>query len=179
MKSATRPYADALYAVATDAGTLRETLEGLERLEVGLRAVPDAEVLLRQRAVRPEAAGAVLEALAVQSPDLVGRLLRLLFAKGRIALLPKVIDAYRARLDLDAGIVRGQMETARGAASGVEARVASAVGNQLGRKVVLRSVVRSDLVGGVRVVIADRVWDGSVTGRLSALRRKLSRVRAG
>jgi F0F1-type ATP synthase delta subunit len=44
---------------------------------------------------------------------------------------------------------------------------------------VLKNEVAADLVGGVRVIVDNRMIDNSVQGRLNGLNRKLREVRLG
>jgi F-type H+-transporting ATPase subunit delta len=57
--------------------------------------------------------------------------------------------------------------------------LATAMGRRLGKTVVLKNEVATDLVGGVRVLVDNRMIDNSVQGRLNGLNRKLREVRLG
>ena len=55
-------------------------------------------------------------------------------------------------------------------------RVATEFGRVLGRKLILKNRVVPELIGGARVIAGNRMLDGSVSGRLEALRRRLQEV---
>jgi F-type H+-transporting ATPase subunit delta len=57
--------------------------------------------------------------------------------------------------------------------------LATAIGRQLGKEVILKNEVDPSLVGGVRVFVDNRMIDNSVQGRLSGLERKLREARLG
>ena len=51
-------------------------------------------------------------------------------------------------------------------------RLQSALARQVGREVALQEIVEPDLIGGVRVELGDEVIEGTVSGRLDAVRRQ-------
>jgi len=55
-----------------------------------------------------------------------------------------------------------------------ESRLRAALGRQAGRDVTLHVIVNPAVLGGVRVSLGDEVIEGTVAGRLSDVRRKLS-----
>ena len=173
MTSAARPYAEALYAAAEREGTVEATVAGLEAVQQALRDEPRAALLLRHPEVAHQAAQQALREIAGRCPPLTGRFLQLLFDRRRIALLDEVIAGYRQRMDAQRGVVRGRLESARAVAPELAGRVVEALGRRTGKEVVLTTAEKPDLIGGLRVVMGDRILDVTVSGRLEALRRQL------
>jgi len=85
-------------------------------------------------------------------------------------------SAFRRRILDEAGEVEGFVETARPIAAPEVERIAAEFGRVLGQKLILKNRVVPELVGGVRVIAGNRMLDGSVSGRLEALRRRLHDV---
>ncbi len=66
------------------------------------------------------------------------------------------------------------VEVARPLTTEQEARLRSALSRQAGRDITLHVIVNPAVLGGVRVSLGDEVIEGTVAGRLSDVRRKLS-----
>jgi F-type H+-transporting ATPase subunit delta len=173
MRSAARPYADALYSVADREGSIDATLSALEAVQGAVGEVPLARLLLEQPDVAHEAAQRVLRDIVDACPPLAGRFVQLLFDRRRVAMLGEVIAAYRDRVDERRGVVRGRLESARAVPTDVAGEVRAALDRRTGKDVVLTESLRPELIGGLRVVLGDRILDVSVAGRLDALRRQL------
>ena len=58
------------------------------------------------------------------------------------------------------------------------AKIEDAVGKKLGHKVELKNNIDSRLIGGVRVVINDHVYDGSIKFKLETLKNNLKERRS-
>ncbi len=173
MKTAARPYAEALFALAQAEGRASEVLAEVQGLAAGLRQVSGARELLAHPGVNPAAAGALVGGLCEGASPLVSRFVRVLADKRRLALLEEIARELSSRLDEAEGRVRAVLQTARPVDQAASAAVAESLGRQLGRKVDIRSEVRPDLIGGARVLVGDRVLDGTVAGQLTRLRRRL------
>jgi F-type H+-transporting ATPase subunit delta len=75
------------------------------------------------------------------------------------------------------GGVRARVQSARPLEPEETGRLAAALGRRLQRDVEIAAEVRRDLIGGARVLVGDRVLDGSLEGQLAALRRRLVSAR--
>ena len=177
MKAAARPYAEALYEIARNAGAVADVLAELEAIERALDEVPRARVLLIHPGLAPDAAGKLLRRLVADRGPVVSRFVRLLADKGRLGLLSDVVRALRDRQDQAEGRVRARVQTARPMAADEVRAVEGALERRLGHRVEVALEVREDLMGGARVLVGDRVLDGSVAGHLATLRRRLLAAR--
>ncbi len=177
MKAAARPYAEALFEIASSEAAVAGVLSELEAIDRALTEVPRARVLLVHPGLAPEAAEQLLERVVADRAPMVSRFIRLLADKGRIGILPDVVRALRDRQDQAEGRVRARVQTARPMAAEDVRAVEGALERRLGHRVQVSCEVRDDVIGGARVVVGDRVLDGSVAGHLAALRRRLLAAR--
>ncbi|MBE3589757.1 MAG: ATP synthase F1 subunit delta [Firmicutes bacterium] len=171
MSRAARPYAEALFEAAAE----RRAVEDWDRRLQALAAALDEEAraFLASPVVPAAKKRAVLvRALGADAPAPVVRLLELLVERRRIAELPEVISRFHALAEARADQVEAVVETARELDEASRERLEAAVRRLAGDRAV-RLVVKPnpELVGGVRVRIADRVFDASVAGKLARLRR--------
>ncbi len=177
MKATARPYAEALFSIAHEHGTVGDILAELEAVEGALDEVPNVRVLLLHPSVRPDVAAQCLDGLIAGRTPVVRNFVRLLADKRRIGILPDVVRALRERQDEAEGRVRARVQTARALSAEDLQALTAALGRRLARHVEVTTDIRGDLIGGARVVVGDRVLDGSVAGHLAALRRRLLAAR--
>jgi len=103
----------------------------------------------------------------------VARLLALLVERRRVALLPRVADAYRRLLYDRRGIVEAEVASAAPLTDGERDALRGHLERLAGRRVELRERLDPSLLGGLVVRIGDRLYDASVRGRLERLRTQL------
>lgn len=116
---------------------------------------------------------AVLPKLGVH--DLVSRVLHLANDKGRMALVPKIAEAYRAMADVRTGRVRVAVQTAEPLTAQLETEVRMALEKLTGKTVVLTTEVEPELIAGMVARVGDKVYDSSLRTRLQMMRQSLLR----
>jgi F-type H+-transporting ATPase subunit delta len=172
--STARRYARALLDVAREQGTGDATNQTLRQAADLLAGNAALASVLAQPALAIERKRAVLrEVFAGSGETLVGRLVELLTERGRLELLPNVADAFTEAWNAARGVVTAQAVTAAPLTQGQQERLAAALSAAAGAAVELKAAVDPSLLGGVRVTMAGRIYDGTVRGRLQGLRRHL------
>ena len=102
-------------------------------------------------------------------------LVGLLVSRQGLVLLGQISDAYRGLLDEAMGRVKASITTAALLSSTQRQRLSQSLGLALGREVVIDTQEDEAVIGGMIVKVDDRIIDGSVSTRLSALKKSLSR----
>ena len=163
LDAVTLRYAEALWNLSLKAGRLERVRADVARLGT---AQPAAALERSERRKQQ------LAALSGADP-FVTNLVNLLFDRHREEVLRGLAAAFH-RLELQSrNAVEGQVESARPIAAELLAAIATRVGAVLGKQVVLLNRVRPELLGGTRVLVANRMIDYSVAGRLESLRRAM------
>jgi F-type H+-transporting ATPase subunit delta len=171
----TQRYADALWLLAQEKGVLAAVIADVKRLAQSLENPVVRDAITNPRRDRDDRRKTITGAAGALQP-LVQNLVGLLFDKGREAVLLELAGAFHA-LELDAaGQIEGVVESARPLGQTEMDLVATQLGPQFGKKLVLTNKIVPDLVGGARVIAGNRMIDYSVQGRLEALRRRLMDV---
>lgn len=172
MSELARRYATALYAVSPDESALRETAGAL---------MGDASLwgALISPAVQPEEKCRVLDRLPVL--DGCGPLLRfyrLLAQKGRMELLPHILDAFHDVALADRGCARCVLTCVRTPGEAELKRLRLAL-CRLHHKKDVQFDIRTDpsLLGGFTLAIEGVTYDKSVRGALKCLERQLEERR--
>ena len=172
MMELARRYARALYEVSPDEAGLRETAGAL----MGNAALWDA---LCAPTVQPEEKARVLSRLpALVGHGLLLRFYRLLARKGRMALLPEILESFHGAALADRGCARCVLTCAR-APGEEELNKLRAALCRLHHKRDIQFDVRVEpaLLGGFTLDIEGVTYDKSVRGALRRLGRQLEERR--
>lgn len=168
-------WAEALYALARKQGVLDFVKSDVARLATALAGTA-GDAVFQPRLDRAARRSLVL-ARAGNAHVLVTNFVELAFDRRREQVLRGIGAAFR-RLELaEHGIAEGIVQSARPLGAAELDLIARSVGAELGKQVVLENVIVPELVGGARVIAANRMIDWSVQGRLEALRRKMMEAR--
>lgn len=175
MSRVARRYAKALFELAREAGDVEAP--GRE-LEVLARAFEDpAMASLLEIATRD---GRVRRAMAPQvsaqlgSTPLLSKFLAVLAANNRLLELGAIEREYQRLEDRHLGRVRARIRSAKPLSDESRRRINEAFERQTGKRVIAETDVDPELLGGVVVEVAGRVFDGSLRTRLERLERSLA-----
>ncbi len=176
-QGAARRYARALLEVAQEKGGADGLRDALRQAVDLLAQHPDLAAALSHPALAAERKQAIArEVFRKQgADDTLLRLLDLLIARGRLELLPAVEEAYAAAWNEKRGVLVAEAVTADELTPAQQERLSGALGAATGRKVELKAEVDPAVLGGVRVVMGGRIYDGTVRARLTSLRRHLEK----
>jgi F-type H+-transporting ATPase subunit delta len=118
----------------------------------------------------------MLDRLVPEMPPVVRNFTHILVERDRLEQVPDIAEAFRERVNRERGILTAEVTTAIPLDEGMERSVAQKLGVYLDhdpRRLVIRSRVDPDIIGGVVARIGDTLIDDSVRGRLERLRRVL------
>lgn len=183
--AAARPYAEALVALAEEAGTaaeVREELAAIERMAAQSAAFRD---YLVDPAIDADERRASLERMfRGRFSELVVDTLQVMNRKGRIALAPAVAAAYRQLHDRIERRVEVRVTSAVPLSAEQRRHLAAAIERSTGLEPMLDERVDPAIVGGLVVALGDTKVDASIASRLKnlseALRQRASRqLRSG
>ena len=170
MKSVTvaRNYAEALFAAGDEFGPLLDAVAG------AVQADERIATALESPRVSKAAKSQILErALKGEAPPQFVRFLQAVVRRGRQGLLAEIAQQYQVLLDEKLNRVHAGVTLANEADARTQKQVVERLTKALGREV--RAYFRSDprILGGVVVRVGDRIFDGSVRRRLTALQRRM------
>lgn len=165
-----RPYAEALFKVG-----------GGEPVadQVGALAAVAADAQLRAFAGNPKVQSAqVYDVIAavVKTPLTapVQNFLRTVLDNGRLEALPEIAAQLRALVNAESGVSDAVVYSAFPIEGAQLAEVMVTLEKRFSRKLNASVVVQPELIGGIRVVVADEVLDTSVKARLEQMKVALA-----
>lgn len=170
MKSITvaRNYAEALFAAGDKFGAVLDAVAG------AIQADERIAITLDSPRVSKAAKSQILErALKGEAPPEFVRFLQAVVRRGRQGLLAEIAQEYQVLLDDKLDRVHAGVTLAGEADARTQKQVVERLTQALGREI--RAYFRADpkILGGVVVRVGDRIYDGSVRRRLTALQRRM------
>jgi F-type H+-transporting ATPase subunit delta len=103
----------------------------------------------------------------------LARLLAMLAERGRLELLPMLLEVYRERLLAHQNIVRASVTSAASLSGDTVKALERRLSTVTGKQVQLAADVDSSLIGGVVTRIGSTVYDGSVRTQLQKMKQQL------
>ena len=91
----------------------------------------------------------------------------------RLDLLPEIEAAFRAAWNAERGVVEAEAVTAVALADAQKDAIAKVLGGISGLGVDLKTRLDPKVLGGVLVKMAGKSYDGTVRGRLKAMKSRL------
>jgi F-type H+-transporting ATPase subunit delta len=168
-----RPYAEAAFKLADAANSLAGWSEMLGALALVaqdprvLRAVADPNLSDAQ------VAGLFIAILSGRLDGEAENLVRVLAENKRIELLPEIRAQFEALKNEREGVVQAEVHSAFELTEAQVADLVQRLERKTGRKVRAQVRVDKELIGGVKVVLGDKVIDGSARAQLGALETAL------
>lgn len=168
-----RPYAEAAFRLADEAGRLGEWSAMLAALAL---VAQDSRVLSAigdPGLSDAQAAGVFISVLGGKLDADAENFVRVLAENKRLELLPEIRRQYESLKNEREGIVEAEVSSAFELTGEQVADLVARLEKKTGRKV--RTSVRLDkeLIGGVKIVLGDKVIDGSARAQLAALQSAL------
>ncbi len=122
-------------------------------------------------AVRVSVVRALADRSGAQTP--VARLLVMLAERGRLELVPVLLDVYRERLLAHSNVLRGSVTSASPLSDGQVQALEQSLGRVTAKRVQLTHDVDPSLIGGVVARIGSTVYDGSLRTQLQKIRQRM------
>jgi F-type H+-transporting ATPase subunit delta len=168
-----RPYAEAVFRLADAQGKLTEWSAVLANL-----AAVASDARIRAAVGDPNLSAAKVAGLfiVILSGKLSGdaeNLVRVLAENGRLDVLAEIRAQYEALKNEREGVVEAEVHTAFDMDEAQLADLVARLEKKTGRKVKARVLLDKDLIAGVKVVLGDKVIDGSARAQLGALESAL------
>ena len=164
-----RPYAEAVFEVAKQGGSLAAWSELLQELG-RLAAHPDTRAVIGNPKIKPDQLYDLFTSL-VKTP-LAGyaqNMLRTLIANDRLSFLPQIQAQFEQLRGEHEGVADADVVSAFPMSDDELAQLTAALEKTFKRRIRPTVHIDQELIGGVRVTVGDEVLDASVRGRLAAM----------
>lgn len=171
-------YASALVDIVVGPKTGLDPAKALEQIrsfDAAVKSSPDLRTILASPSVSTARKRQVIRRIAdaLELDRIIRNFLLVLSDHRRAGALSEVIDALDVLLDERLGFVRAEVASAFELSQEQRDRLSTELGKLAGSQVRMRFTVEPDLIGGVTARLGSKVYDGSVRGQLTNLRRRL------
>ncbi|MBC7334693.1 MAG: ATP synthase F1 subunit delta [Clostridia bacterium] len=173
-----RRYAQAYFELMAEKGLLDRAEEDLKAVVDLAQEVPEFARLLNHRGIPAAEKKDLLRRLfAAQVSPLTLNFLLLLCDRRREALLPAIHRHFGALVLEARGVVEVEVRAAVSLSEEQIQALQASLSRVTGRAVHLRQRLEPGLLGGLVVKVGDRVFDGSIAGRLNRLKEHIKGMR--
>lgn len=169
-----RPYAQAVYELASESGNSSEWSEVLALLSQVV-ADEQMQVLLGSPKVSAEQLFDIVTSIGGQNLSKQGQnFIKVLISANRLQFAPHIAELFETLRAEAEGVVDVQVCAAYQLEQAQQDKIAEAIAARLGKKVKISATVDSSLIGGAIIRANDAVIDASIRGRLNELANNLA-----
>ncbi|MGO4538744.1 F0F1 ATP synthase subunit delta [Paenibacillus sp. 2TAB19] len=165
-------YAKALFEVAASQQIVAEVEAELKLIATAVEQDADVQKFLSLPNIDPsKKVAAVKAAFGDSISALVLNTIEILISRRRQDILVDVYAAYTKIAGEALGQAHATVYSAQSLSGEELANVAAQFGQLTGKKIIAQQIVDPSLLGGVQVRIGDRLYDGSLSGKLDRLQK--------
>lgn len=167
-------YAKALFELAQSNNAIADVEKQLKIVVEALSEDAEIRKFLALPNVEDSKKLAIVKgALSDKVSVIVLNTVELLIARGRQGALADIYEAYTKVAGEALGQAHATIYTAKSLTAEEMAKVAAQFGALAGKRIIAHQIIEPALLGGVQVRIGDRLYDGSLSGKLARLEKAL------
>lgn len=167
-------YAEALYDLAVEGNAVEAYLNDMKLVDTVLESDPSFVLFFSHVLVSDQDKCDLLDkAFGASVQHYVLNFLKLLVKKRRIRYIKEIARSFIRLCYKQLGIEEGRVYTPYKLTDDQLDEIASAIGKKENKKIILRQIIDQSLIGGVKVQVNARVYDGSIKNKVNMLRNKL------
>ncbi|AEI38702.1 F0F1 ATP synthase subunit delta [Paenibacillus mucilaginosus] len=176
---AAKRYAKALFEVAKDAGRIAEVEQELETVVAVFKENPDLSKLIKHPGIDAGVKiGLIKQIFGAGVSESVLNTLQLLIERRREEALEAFVRAYSKIAGESLGQANATVYSPVELSAEELSNIASTFAKMTGKQIRVSTVLDKSLLGGIQVRIGDRLYDGSLSGKLQRLERALNQSQA-
>lgn len=170
-----RPYAEALYRLASQKGALAEWSRKLEMASAVAGDAAMLDAISSPKFTRDDVVRLFLDVMGKDFDEEGQNLIRLLVENGRLALLPEITAQFEKLKAEQSGLLEAAISSAYPLSTEQVEEMVDMLEKRFARKVTAQITVDPELIGGVKINAGDVVIDASVRGQLNNMTFALKR----
>ncbi|MBS4212596.1 MULTISPECIES: F0F1 ATP synthase subunit delta [Neobacillus] len=167
-------YASALFQIAKEQQILSTVEEELRVVKEVLQYNPDLKAVLKSSKLPIEKKKEIVKNAFTSVNQYVLNTVLILIERHREGEIVEVVNQFTELTNDELGIAEAEVTSIRPLSDAEREAISATFAAKIGKKSLrIENIVDSDLLGGVMLRIGNRIYDGSLRGKLSRLERKL------
>ena len=167
-------YGSALYDLAKEEAFCKDFLDQLQLIKAVFEENPEYRKLLLEPSIPKEERRKLLDdAWQGRVHPYVLNFMKILCDNGTIGQFGDCVEAFRKRYYADEGIMEVRAVCAAELRQELQDKLRDKLARMTGKKIRLTACVDTNLIGGIRLELPDRQYDGSVQHHLREIERLL------
>ncbi|MFS0862973.1 F0F1 ATP synthase subunit delta [Fredinandcohnia sp. 179-A 10B2 NHS] len=169
-------YAVALFQVAKEQNALDQFEEEIRTVKQVFSNNEDFQNVLKNPKLTVESKKSIVTEAFAGFSQMTLNTLYILIDRHREDIIADVADEFVALVNDEKGIAEATVYSVRPLTKDEETGLSTVFASKIGKRSLrIQNVVDSSLIGGVKLRIGNRIYDGSVKGKLERLERELIR----
>jgi F-type H+-transporting ATPase subunit delta len=170
-----RPYAEAAFKLAQEKNQLEAWSQMLRLLDLVVQDAAVARSIGDPKVSAEQLQGLILGVCGEQLDGAGRNFVQVLEHNNRLALLPEIRAMFEQLRLTHEGVLEAQIHSAFAMDDAQVAQVVKKLESKYQRKVRAEVSVDAKLIGGIKIVVGDKVVDATVRGKLDAMSAALIR----
>ena len=180
MEEAVSRYADALVSLAKDEGKLEQYKFAVLSIAETFKLNPELLKYLKSYFVKEEDKYKVIDDFTKDFKlQNLTNFIKLLVVKHKIYLFKDIANEITKGINFELDVYEGFVYSTEPLENSKILEISRVISEKIGKKVELKNKLDERLIGGVKVVIHDHVFDGSIKHKLETLKEQLKERRNG
>ncbi len=175
MESVSSRYGLALYSLAIDLNKVDEWQKEVKELNGILKENPVFVMILGSSFLSLEERGEILKKSLVGVDKNIIALILVVMENNRAHYLYEIFDSFNSYCNEYKGVSEGLIYSTLRLEKSVITEIENKISKIEHKKVELKNVVDPSLIGGVKVVIHDHIYDGSVKHHIEMMKQDLTK----
>ena len=180
MEEVASRYAAAIVSIAKDENKLEQYKLAILDVEALFESNPELLKFLKSYFVKTSEKYSVIEGiLSKYRLENLNNFIKLLVEKHQIHNYKNIVKEVTKGINFELDIYEGFVYSTEPLINDKVKEIADAISKKLNRKVELKNKIDPRLIGGVKVVVHDHVFDGSLKHKLETMKENLKERRNG
>ena len=173
MKEITSRYAEALFSLKRESSSLEETQVEVKELIKVLKENPDFSVLLSSSYKDFEEKEQIVDKVFKGVDEEIKTLMKIVVKNHRGQYLTEIFLEFNSLVNEYRGVKEGLVYSTEPLSESQLAKLNSVISEKESRPVELKNIIDPTLIGGVKVVINDHIYDGSIKHHIEDMKLAL------
>ena len=179
MESIAIKYADALLAIAKEENNVEEYLDANDFVVELFKTTPEFYSLLTSEFIsKSERIAIVDKVLKPLNLPNYNNFIKLLIKRNRLAFYEEIIVNFRLKAKAAIGVVEGVVYSVLALKEEEITSIAEVISKRIKKTVHLTNKLDPLLLGGVKVIVGDEIYDGTLLNKIQQLKTRLDQGKA-